>query len=321
MNNTKNLTTSAILIALAMVICMIIYYIPLLQIALFLIGVPIVVLGKVTDIRVQAIASLALIILMALIDPIFALLIGLTILPLSVIQGYLLGKNQRVSKVIAYGGVAMVFGMIVFVYGLNALLEIDIIAQFQAIIDLSVDQAKTVYSTIGTLTQDQLTTLYVMLEQMRTTMVQILPAGVMMYALLTSILSFVVSARILKSLKLPVKTRKFKDFRLDSHGRLIMMIVLGVITLMTFIDSANGDFYILNFMPIFNVVLQINALAFIWYLLEKHPSGKGLKIATVVLYITAPLIPGLHLIRSLLAIVGFVDMYMNFRLRIESRSE
>ncbi len=320
MNSTKTMTTSAIMVALAVVFSLILYLLPFFQFALFLIGIPIIMIGKVADLKMQLVASAAVLLVLGFIDPTFALLVGCIVLPLSIAQGYMLKKDYATSQTIAISSLFMVFGFLGFLYGLDLIFKIDFMSELQLMIDTTVDQTKAVYSTTD-MSQSDLATLYAVLEQTRLMVVMLLPSMVFLYSLFTSIVSFTLSKKILERMNIQIKKSYFKDFRIKKQGRLIIMIVLTMIVLMTFMDKGNETFYVSNFMSIFSLILQINALAFIWYLLEKHPKKKGMRVGVMILYFIAPLIPGLNLIRYILSILGFADLYIDFRLKLESRSE
>jgi len=314
------MTTSAILVALAVVFSLLLYFIPFFQFALFLIGIPIIIIGKVADIKVQLLAAAVVIIILTFLDPMFALSIGLLVMPLAIAQGYMLKIQAKTSYIIGIGALCMVFGFLGFFYGLDFLYQIDFMADLQSMIDLTVDQMKIAYGSMS-LPADDLQVLYGVLEQMRVVTLILLPSMLMIYSLVTSAVSYALSKLILKRLGYNVKESYFKDFRIDKQGRLILMVVLGMIILMTLIDEAGSTFYVSNFMSIFNIILQINALGFIWFLLEKHPNKKMMKIGVVALYILGPIIPGLIIIRYILSILGFADLYVDFRAKINSRSE
>lgn len=320
MNSSKSMTTSAILVALAVVFSLALYFIPFIQFALFIIGLPIIVIGKVSGIKMQVLGSIAIILILLFFDPIYAMIVGLVVLPLSLVQGYLLKKEFKSSYVICIGAVVMVFGFLGVLYGLNFIFDIDFMADLELTVDTTIDQMRLLYSNVG-LEKAELQTMYAVLEQTRIAVVLLLPSMLILYAMITSVLSFVLSKHVLKRLGYPIKSALFRDFRIDKQGRLILMIVLGMIILMTFVDPANATFYVSNFMSIFGLILQINALAFIWFLLEKHPKKQSMKVGIIILFILGPIIPGLIIIRYILSMLGFADLYVDFRAKINSKSE
>lgn len=322
MKNTKTLTTAAIMVALAVTLGIILYILPFFQFALFIIGVPIVILGFKTDIKVQLLASLAVLLIMMMFDPTYALMIGFVVLPLSILQGYCLHKNKKTSETIFISGLGMVFGFIAFLYSLNMVFNIDILNEMTVMFDQSIVQVRSFYETMNTFSKAELNEIFATISEYKTYIIMMMPATIILASYLTAILSFMVSRKILLRMGESVDKRYFKDFRIQGQGRMVLMVVLGVVTLMSIVDKSNMEYYILNFMSVFTLILQINGLAFVWYLSEKHPNRKSMRTVIIIILLLSSFLGAIALIiRFMLGILGFADLYVDFRKKIESREQ
>jgi len=322
MKNTKTLTTAAILIAIAVIISLILYILPIFQFAMFLVGVPIVVLGYKTDIKVQLLASLGLILLSAMLDPAYTMTIGFIVLPLSVLQGHFMHKNKNASETIFVSGLGMVFGFIAFLYSLNMLFNIDIMGEMTTMFDQSIVQVRSFYETMNTLSTAELNEMFAVLTEYKSYMVMMMPAMIILSSFISSTCSFLVSRKILMRMGEPIKKTYFKDFRIQAQGRMVLMIVLGVVTIVSIIDKSSMAYYVLNFMSVFTLIMQINGLAFIWYLSEKHPNKKSMRVIIVIMVLLSSILGAIAMImRFVLGLLGFTDMYMNYRNKIETRKK
>ena len=321
MNNTKKIVTSALMVALAVVISLIIYFIPFFQFAIFIVGIPIVVLGKVSDIKMQLMASAVMIAILLMVDPSYAVTIATLVLPLAIIQGYCFHKNLRNSQNILYSTLAMVFGFFGFLYGLEILFGIEFIEEIVLMTNTMVADAKVVYSSLNIFSEEELLMYFSMIEESVEVMKLLFPSLLITYSFLNSVVSFGVSKKIMKRMAIPFKKSYFKDFRIMENTRLIIMVVLGIVTLVSIFDQGSMMYYASNFVSIFYMILHINGMAFLWYLFEKQPNKTAYKIVSVIAYFISPILGPLNIIRFGLGLVGFVDMYADFRKRIQERDQ
>lgn len=322
MKNTKTLTTAAILIALAVVINLVLYVLPIFQFALFLVGVPIVILGYKTNIKVQLLASLALVLLTAMLDPAYTLIIALIVLPLSILQGYCFNQKKKASENIFMSGLAMVFGFLGFLYLVNILFNVDMMSELAIMLDQSMIDVRSFYEQINTFSTQELDDMFALISEYKTYIMMMMPALIIMSSFISSLLSFLLSRKILIRMGQPIEKSYFKDFRIQGQGRMVLMVVLGVVTLISIVDKSNMEYYALNFMSVFTMMMQINGLAFIWYLSEKHPNRKSMRTIIVIMIVLSSILgPIAVIMRFVLGLLGFTDLYMNYRKKIEAREQ
>lgn len=321
MNNTKKIVTSSIMVALAVVLSLILYFLPFFQFAIFLIGIPIVILGKVSDIKMQLMASAVIIGILMLFDPSYAVTVATLALPLAIIQGFCYHKELRNSQNILYSTLAMVFGFIGFLYSLKLFFGIDFISEVVVMMETMIAEAKVTYSSLNMFTEEELMMYYSAMDESVDVMKMLFPSMLIIYSLLNSYVSFWVSKKIMMRMDIHIPKSYFKDFRIQKNTRLIIMIVLGIVTLVSIFDKSNTMYYASNFMSIFYIILHINGMAFIWFLFEKQPNKTAYKVLSIVAYFISPILGPLNIIRFGLGLVGFADMYVDFRTRIQERNK
>lgn len=318
MDNTKKMTTSAIMAALAVGLSLMIYFLPMFQFAIFIVGIPIVMLGKVTDIKMQLMASAVVILILSLLNPGYAASIALLVLITAVVQGYCFKKNMPNSQIILYGTLGMVFGFLTFVYGLNYFFQIDIVMEMTTMMDRVVEEVKAFYMNANLISEQELVIYFQALDKAKELVLMGFPSIVILSGFIHSVGSYVFSRIIMKRMKMPLRKSHFKDFRIEKNGRFIIMIVLGIVTIAALVDKANTDYYILNFVNVFDKLLHMNGMAFIWFLFDRKRNKTGYKILSVVIYMVSPILGPLDIIRLGLGIIGFTDMYVDFRKRIKT---
>ncbi|MBN2794070.1 MAG: DUF2232 domain-containing protein [Clostridia bacterium] len=317
MEKTKQLTMTSLMVALSVVLSLIIYFLPILQGLMFVISVPLMYIGIQYNIKIHSLGTLAFLLIMMMLDPLYALMILCLVAPLSLIQGFLIKHRKKTSEVIFIGAMGSIFGLLGYVYLTDLVFHLNMIEMLKDMMDEAIAQVGSFYNKMGienTETSDYLS----MLNQMKDYFVMLMPALVAYFALVSSALSYFFANIIFKRFKVNMPKGKFKDFRMDTHKRFYLVVIMVVVTAAAFIDKENTNFYASNFMSILFILLQINGLALVWYITDQHPNRKALRIITIVLYIIAPIVSILDLIiRYGLVAVGFFDMYADFRNKIK----
>lgn len=315
--NTKELTTAALMVALSIILALIMYIVPFLQVFVFLVGLPIVLLGVKFDFKLQLLATVALGFLMAILDPFYGLSLVLTVAPMSILQGLFIKQKRKNSHVIFAGTIAAIFGFLSMIYLVQLFLDLNVIQEMTQMFDSSLEDIKVLYASTNLLSDGEMSQVFDMMGQMKDVMLVLIPSAVGIYAFVMSLGSFIFSRLILNRMKLSVSSSKFSDFRIDKTARNTLMIVLFVVVAASYIDKSNMTFYILNAMSLFIILMQINGFAYTWFLTKEHPNRRAMRMMIVALFIVAPLFGGIieMIARYGMAGLGFLDMYFNFRLK------
>jgi hypothetical protein len=322
MDQTRKLMTTAMLITIASVLSLLLYIVPILQVGLFVVAIPMTLVGIKYDWQYQLLALLALLFILLTIEPLYAIYVISLIGPLAVAQGYMLHRKKNDSEVIFFGALAVAFGLLILLYVSNIFMDMNMMEEMKKFIVEVTDQMKTFYSQTEVLETADLQSYLDNLDHMKDAIILLMPAILMFYGLYTSILCFITTKAVFKRIGIPMKKHYFKDFRIDRDKRFYLMLIMGIVTAAAFIDRLNMDYYIMNCMTVLFLVLQINGFALVWFLTDKHPNKKALRIILVILYLVSPMIAIAELFaRFGLAIVGFVDMYIDIRLKISQKKQ
>lgn len=320
MENTRKITTTAMLVALAAVFSLILYVLPFIQSFMFIAMIPIVIVGIKYDIQTQLLGLLALCLLLMMLDPVFAIMIGVWMGLFGIAQSFAIKKKQPVSALLLWSTLAFVFGFIAILYLTNMMLGIDIMAEMNDVIGDMVAEMKIINQSSPLVPAENMDEFITVLDQMQVYIPLLMPMMLLFYGFISSVLTYVVTKPIFKRLKLDYPTGKFKDFRIDQNRRNNLMIVMLVVTIASLVDRDQMEFYILNFTSVLLFLMQINGFALVWYRTDNHPNKKALRIIAVIAFVLAPAFILFELLmRYGLAMLGFMDMYVNFRERFKSK--
>lgn len=322
MHKTKQITATALLVVIAAVVALILYLIPFLQGIIFVVGIPLIMIGVKYDIKYHLLGLLVLTILLATFDPIYSVMILLLIGPMSLLQGYVLKHKQAHSTAIITGAVGFVFGLLALLFIAKSLFAVDFIHDIEVYSDSMINEMEEVYSSSELIPEEDLDDLMMYFGNFKQTIMMLMPSFIALFGLISSALSMGFSKIIFKRVGISLEKRYFKDFRIDKEKRLYLLIIIGIVLVAAMLDSVNMDYYVINCTSILFLVFQINGAALIWYLTDQHPNKTALRVIFILLYIASPVLPIAEMIvRYGLALVGFADMYGDFRTRITKKQQ
>jgi uncharacterized protein YybS (DUF2232 family) len=316
MENTKRLTTTAMMVALSVTLALALYFLPLIQGLIFLVSIPLTLVGIKYNYKYQGLAFIALFLILLMIDPIYAFSTLFIILPLSFAQSYGINHKKEHSFIIVLSSLGIFFGLISLLWLVQIIFDINVIKELMTTFDVVLEEMKSIYIEGGILNPEEQTLYLDSIEQVKNTFKIMMPSFLMMYSFINGLLAFMVTKAVMKPMNMKIEKSYFKDFRINKEKRNIILIILVVVTLGAILDNSNGEVYLLNFSSILTLIFQINALAFIWFKTEKHSNRKALRILIVIAFIVSGFIGVIgSFLRYGLAILGFLDMYFDFRNR------
>lgn len=314
MEETKRLTTTAMMIALSVAIGLILYFLPWIQGLVFLIAIPLVVVGVKYKYKYQGLALLAVFLIILIVDPIYALTTLFLIGPLSFLLTYGISNKKNNSETIFLSGLAVFFSLVALLLLVQNVLDIKIIDETMAMVDVTIDEIKEMYIGSDVLNEEEKIQAIELFETQRSTMKILMPSFMFIYAMMNGLLAFLFTKFIFKRIGIPINIGKFKDFRISREKRGVLLVVIIVITLGAMIDKENGETYILNFTSLLMMLLQINAMALIWFKTDKHPQKKLLRSGSILLLLLSSFLGSIGVIyKYALSILGFLDMHVDFR--------
>lgn len=321
MENTKRLTTTAMMVALSTTLALALYFLPLIQGLIFLVSIPMTLVGIKYKYKYQGLGFLALIFILLMLDPIYAISTLFMILPLSFAQSYGIIHKKEHSFIIVLTTLGIFFGLITLLWLVQMIFDLNIIRELMATMDLVLEDMKAMYLENGILNAEEEILYLESLEQVTDTFKIMMPSFLLMYSFVNALLAFVVTKALMKPMGMKIKKSYFKDFRINKEKRNMILVVLIVVTLGGILDQSNGEVYLLNFSSILTLIFQINGLALIWFKTENHSNKKALRILTLVAFMVTGFLGGIgSIFRYGLAILGFLDMYFDFRSRGQAKS-
>lgn len=318
MEETKGLTTTALMVAISAAMALMMYFMPLIQGLVFVVGVPMILVGVKYGYRNLGLGLLATGLILLFINPMYALTVLFTVGPISGVITYCINHKKDNSYTIFVSGIAVFFSMLLLLVVIQNLFDVDLIDQTSKLIDTTVEEVSSLYLEGDLLSQEDKTIMVETLEKQSADMKMLLPSFLILYGMINGLLTFLITKAVFKRMGMPLKSSKFKDFRIGEDKRSILLIVMMVVTLGAIVDKTHGELYIVNFTSILLVVLQINGLALVWFKTDKKANKKFLRLVMCLVYVLSVGLGGLGLIlRYGLSIVGFLDMHMNFRKRVK----
>ncbi len=314
-NKTKELTTAAIFTAISVVLALSLYFVPILQVLMPIVSIPIIIIGVKLDIKMQVLSVIALGLIIIIIDPIYAMQILLSTSILGIVQGYLISKKSSISKVLIYGACAHFLGQLAYFYIFNFILDINILEELKVMIEVTFKEVITVFESTDEFSKSEIKQSLATLVNTKDRMLLAIPSMLLIVSFVTSTITFIFAKVIFKRINLPMRMTKFKDFRIDSTGKLVIVCTFLIVTAVGIIDPNNQDGLVSNYITILMMVLQVNGIALLWYSSEKKPNKQLLRISSVLLFVFSPLAGGIiELIVKLgFAVVGLSDIFYDFR--------
>lgn len=313
--DVKALTSVSLLVAIAVIFALVIFFIPFLQVIMFIISLPIIIIGVKFDVKLQIAGTIVLFLFLLILQPIYAVNVITTAGILGIVQGYLIKNNKKNSEVILFGTLVSFFGLIAYLYVLNGITGVNILEDTKIMLNDSFVELGNLYQNSNILPEEDMDSLMQMFNQTKDVLVMLIPTTLVLMSFVTSLLNFLVARAVLIKLNLNVSKTKFKDFRISKQGRLILFSVIFVVTVMSLIDMANQTIYIVNFTSILVLLFQINGFALIWYVSDYKTNTVALRVISVLLFIFAPLLGSFaeSIVRYGILLFGIIDIFYDFR--------
>ncbi len=307
MFNKNNIKVGISMMLLSLVFILLIYIIPTLHIFIFLIGVPMVILGYLTDLKIQLVVSFIIALLVAFINVNYSFSILFTIMAMSLAVGYFI--REKTSKAILYGTIVGVFGTIISIYLIKFLYDFDVIESLSKLFDSQIESTEALYKSIEGVNPSDISRIISVLKEAKKGFMISIPAIIFIESIITSSLLVAVSKKALISRKYKLTLGEFKNFRIGSEHKYIILTVMLIIGILSLIDSNNSEFYITNTMIIFSFIFELCGLSYLLYRTDEKKK-KHLKVFVIIIFILSFIIAPLSLIISL---IGVADLFINLR--------
>lgn len=305
---TRGITEGAMFCALAVILTLVSFYIPLLTIIVFFIPVPMVILGKRQGLKVSIISSLAATILIGLfLGPINAISFGALMFFVGCSLGFAYYKNSSPVRKLITGAIGFSMLLIAVVASYELVMGVSFTGFIFQMLEESTKEVINIYETSNMMDANQLTTVKESMAANIQMMKLALPSAFLLLPVMFSMINVVVCDLILKRIGYAVKGFKpLAQWQMPVSLKYFLMVLLfGDFIISIFQITAIPEIYTFTLMRMVNLIFFIMGLSFIFdYMAYKKINNKGLKVLVVFLSL---------LLTSIIVILGIVDTYIGIR--------
>lgn len=313
MNKSKQLTEGALLTAVYIVLLLIVFFIPILQIVgIFVLPVPFVIYAARNGWKPSIVMALVVLLLTAM----FATIVSLPMSLLSAIGGIVIGNGMYQKKnaydIWARGTVGYIVSFVLILAVLQLVFSINIFSGFNLLIDEMMGMLNSITSQLQ-LGEDIGAQLKTIEDQMRQ-FPDLLPATMVImsiiYALITQWVSYKVINRVSR------ENLSFPPFKqLNFPPSVIWMYF--IVFLVSFLDleqGSTGYIVIMNAMALLSMLLIIQGFSFVFFLADHKKIHKAVPISAIVFTLLIPFI-----FMFLIEITGIIDLGFSLKKKISER--
>jgi len=316
MNKSKQLTEGALLTAVYIVLLLIVFFIPVLQlVGIFVLPVPFAIYAAHHGWKPSIVMAFVALLLTAM----FATIVSLPMTLLSAIGGIVIGNGMHRKKnaydTWARGTVAYVVGFVLILAMLQFVFSINIFDEINLVIDEMMATLNSITSQLqfGTDVESQLE---IIEEQMRQ-FPDLLPSTMVIMSIIYALITQWVSYKVIN--RLNRENYSFPPFKqLNFPPAIIWLYLLALIV--SFVGGADQGstlgIVIVNAMALLSILLIIQGFSFIFFIADYKKIHKAVPIGAVVVTLLIPFI-----FMFLIEITGIIDLGISLKKRIsESKS-
>lgn len=306
MNKSRQVTEGAMVIAILMVMLIASLFPILSLITIFVLPVPFIFYVKRHGVKAGLIMTLAVIV-------ISSLLMSPVMLPLLLIAaaggtfiGYAMSKGNTAYETLAQGTFGFLVGMLLAFIFSQTLLDVNIVAEYENIVEESVNTSATMVESINpSLGEEDME----MLQETQINLLQqLIPTFMVVFALITAFITQWISYKLFN--RIGNEKLAFPPFRQLQFPSVIIWIYLLalILSVIGFEEGSTMNFGVQNLLMIVGIALSLQGFSFIFYFAYIKKIAKAVPILIVVATV---LFPGflLYFVR----ILGIIDI--GFRLR------
>lgn len=314
MNQSKQITDGALLMAIYIVLLIMSVFIPLfILIGLFILPIPFVIYASKYSWK----PTLLIIILALILSLMFATLISLPLTILAGLGGLTIGTalyNKETSyQTWAKGTLGFIIGMLIVFLAAQFILGINIETELNTLIDESFEMTEKIMEQAGNTEQieEQMTLIK---EQMQS-MTLFIPASIVISSIFTSLITTFLAFKIMNRIgKEKYYFTPFKKFNLPMS---IFWLYFLVIILSFFNqDTTTFGIIILNSMMILTTLMVLQGYSFIFFYADFKSWPKAIPIIIIIISILIPLI-----LMLVIRLLGIIDLGFGLKKRIGSQAK
>ncbi|ACB86458.1 YybS family protein [Natranaerobius thermophilus] len=313
-DNTKNIAEGAILTALFLVLAILTYYTPLFILSFVILPTPYVVIMVRTNFKIFLMAAIVgLAALFTIVDPVFALSMGITALLIGGGLGYAFKAGWKASTAMVMATVAILAIFLAFFGLIQLVLDIDLFQEMLVTFEGAFKSQIEILEMMGA-PESQIEELQDVKEIIRENVVIFIPASLVAVSIILAYLQNLINGKILEKLGYVItKLPNFRDWRFPPF--FTWFYIISAFMLLFQLDL-HGYWGMLaaNLFLISNYILLIHGLAFAyWFLNEKKGFSNILIIVILIIGLVMPIL------NMLLVLIGIIDQLLNLRVKLEKQ--
>lgn len=318
MNRTKQMVEASLIAALLVILMIGSYYMPFLSTLFYIImPLPVIILmirntlpnAVVVVVVSTLISAAAITIIGAVTNGLLALFVGIPL-------GFGLKHKYEPLKCIGIGGLGALLAHIIIFVIIQFFMGISPVEQIQEMFNISSAMQSEMNSLMSNLNNESLNASLEETEAILSNMAYyvqlILPAAVILFSMVYSAINYLFVRPVLSRLRISVPPLgTFDNFRYPKHmgfGGGFMLVMAYFVAALNILDP---QLILANFVYLFSMVFLVQGLALAYYYL-KRLMPRGFAIACVVFLL-------LSQFSYYIALIGFIDVIIDFRSRIPKR--
>lgn len=296
-DKNRRLAESAILAALGLLFILIGNYLPVVSLLLFLSAVPVVVITYRNGLSMGAMSGLIMALLLSvLIHPEFSVTMYMIFFIPGAIMGYGMQRNQDPFQNIFRGFLVMIVAITIYMQILNLFFSFDIMEQLKISVEEYMNFQKEYL-------QGMPVDPVALLSMMR----MLLPAFLVMAAIVISFMNYYASASLMRRLGEKRKLGMLMEFSLPGNVPVGLLLVYLVVYIMYSMNSPYYESIKSSAIAVFGLLFFLQGIAVVAYFIHYlKVSGTMKMVVWGAIILLAP-------VSGVISAIGLIDTAFNFR--------
>lgn len=310
---TKAVVETGIVAAIGAVATLMGYYVPFLNIFLIFTAIPFAIITLRNGVSFGiAGAFIAAVLVAMMTNPISALITLLSSGINGIFLGIVVKRGLKAGPAILVTTVATLFSLYLSYYVVLPLTGIDLNTQIDLIIQEMNASMEIMQNTLSS-SPEAAAESAELLENYTTNMKLLIPSGIVISAVASAAANYLLLRAILKRMGIAlVEMAPFKEFRLPGSVFFGMLLMIGLSYLAGEFKLIQSEALLANIYTVFSMAFAVQGVAVLVYYFKIIPGRRFLKtILVLMIALTGGTI--------YLALVGMMDILLNFRKRLENR--
>ena len=309
MNRSKQITEGALFTAVYIVLFLIVFFIPLLQLfGLFVLPIPFAIYAARYGWKSGVIMGLAAFLLTA----VFATVAALPFTIFASIGGVVIGQGIKQVKnayeIWARGTIGFLIGFVLIIAALQLLFSINIFTEINTMMDEMMEMMRSVVAqmNVGEM-EDQ----FSLIEEQIRQLPDLLPSSLVIMSIIFALITQWLTYKVMN--RLQQEKSEFPPFR-ELNFPVSIIWIYFVVIIASFFDLEQGStlaIVMINARAVLSVLLMIQGFSFVFFFADQKKIHKAVPIGVVIVTLFIP-----FLFMFLIEIIGIIDLGFSLKKRI-----